>query len=203
MLLLTIAHHGEAQEFIKRKYKQAVDFHFKGLYRSDDGMLLVSGEGIQMTSMHLAAVYTYFSHQIDRIINMGIAGSLRSDLQINQIYGVRTVHHEMGGIQGYPSFNCRETLSKLDCVSAVQPVLTDQYARQLAPIAAIVDRELWAVGSVCKLFSLPLKSYKLISDRAGNQTKAEEILSKAPKFSKHLFDFYKNLSLAKETWEKE
>jgi len=203
MLLLTIAHHGEAQEFIKRKYKQTVDFHFNGLYRSEDGMLLVSGEGLQMTSMRLTAVYTYFSHQIDRIINMGIAGSLSSELQLNQIYGVRTVHHEMKGKSGFPSFNCKETLSKVDCVSAVHSVLTDQHARELSPIADIVDRELWAVGSVCKLFSIPFKSYKLISDKAGNQTNMEEIVSKAPKFSKHMFDFYKNLSLAKETWDME
>jgi nucleoside phosphorylase len=203
MLLLTIAHHGEAQEFIKRKYKQTVDFHFNGLYRSEDGMLLVSGEGLQMTSLRLTAVYTYFSHQIDYVINMGIAGSLSSELQLNQIYGIRTVHHEMKGNDGFPSFNCKETLSKMDCVSAHQSVLTDQHARDLSPLADIVDRELWAVGSVCQLFSLPFKSYKLISDKAGGQTNGKEIISKAPKFSKHLFDFYKNLSLAKETWEDE
>jgi nucleoside phosphorylase len=201
MLLMTIAHHGEAQEFIKRKYKQTVDFHFNGLYRSEDGMLLVSGEGLQMTSMRLTAVYTYFSHQIDRIINMGIAGSLSSQLQLNQIYGVRTVHHETRRNSEFPSFNCKETFSKLDCVSAVHPVLTDQYAQALSPIADIVDRELWAIGSVCQLFSIPFKSYKLISDKAGNQTNVDKIKLNAPQFSKHLFDFYKKLSLAKENWE--
>ncbi len=55
MLLLTIAHHGEAQEFIRRKYKQTVEFHFKGLYRSDDGMLLICGEGIQIATMRLCS----------------------------------------------------------------------------------------------------------------------------------------------------
>ncbi len=132
---------------------------------------------------------------------MGIAGSLKPETQLNQIYGVRSVYHQMNGIPGYPSFNCKETLSKLDCVSALQPVLSNEYAQQLSPFADMVDRELWAIGSVCHLFSLPFKSYKLISDTAGEQTNVDELKANASKFSKHLFDFYKKLSLVKENWE--
>lgn len=201
MLLLCMAHKGEALEFIQRKFRQEVEFHFRGLYRSDEDMLLISGEGIQNTTMRLTAVYTYFSHQIDRVINMGIAGRLDAGLERNQIYGIRRVLHEYSGNKAFPVYACRETLSKYDCVSAVDRVLDDDYAGRLRRLAPIVDREVWAVGAVCSLFALPFKSYKLISDQAGNQTGTENIIIQAPLYSKHLFDFYKKLSLAKESWK--
>jgi nucleoside phosphorylase len=197
MLLIVIAHRAEAQEFINRKFKQEVDFHFKGLFRSNEDMLLISGEGIQNTTMRLTSVYTYFSHQIDRIINFGIAGSLNKNYQINQIYGIHGVFHEL---IHYPSYQCKETFSQVDCISALQPVLDGEYAGRLSANAGVVDRELWAIGAVCTLFAIPFKSYKLISDIAGDQTNIKEIKKNAPQFSKHLFDFYKKLSLAKEEW---
>ena len=201
MLLLVIAHEGEAREFIKRKHTQAVDFHFKGLFRCADELLLVSGEGIQMTTMRLSAVCTYFAHKIERVLNLGIAGALDPALQMNQFYGIHLVHHQMKDDPGYPSFTCKETGSRLACVTALQRVLDDRYAASLQEIAPIVDRELWAIGSVCQLFRLPFKSYKLISDRAGSQTKHRTVMAEKGKFAKHLFDFYKNLSLVRETWD--
>ena len=200
MLLLTIAHQGEAKEFIKRKHTQAVDFHFPGVYRDDKEILLITGEGIQLTTLRMTALCTYFSNKIDRVINMGIAGSLDSSLQLNQIYGIRSVHHEYHGEQGYPSFQCMETHSRFDCVSATKRVDNDIYAQSLEKIAPIVDRELWAIGSVCNQFNLPFKSYKLISDSAGKSTNDQQVKSRAISFSKHLFDFYKNLSLSKAEW---
>jgi hypothetical protein len=59
----------------------------------------------------------------------------------------------------------------------------------------MVDRELWACGSVCGFFKLPLKSYKLISDRAGSDSSIHKVKNRADEFSKHLFDFYKKLDL--------
>jgi nucleoside phosphorylase len=134
------------------------------------------------------------------VINIGIAGSLDSSIQLNQIYGIRSVHHEHYGVKGYPSFQCMETHSRFDCVSAARRVDNDIYAKSLEKIAPIVDRELWAIGSVCNHFNLPFKSYKLISDFAGKSTDDQQIKSRAISFSKHLFDFYKNLSLTKADW---
>jgi nucleoside phosphorylase len=180
---------------------QAVTFHFSGLFRFQDEFLLLSGEGIQMTTLRMTAVCTYFSHLIDRVLNIGIAGSLDEHLQLNQIYGIHTVYHQPSGGETFPAFACRETHSKVNCVTAKKAVLDDQYARELAKIAAVTDRELWAVGSVCNFFNLPFKSYKLVSDRAGAETDPQKIKSQAALISKHLFDFYKSLSLVKEEWE--
>lgn len=201
MLLLVIAHEGEAREFIRRKHTQAVEFHFSGLFRCADELLLVSGEGIQMATLRLSAVCTYFANKIDRVLNLGIAASLDPALQFNQFYGIHVVHHELKGSAGYPSFTCKDTGSQLACVSALQRVLDDIYAVSLSNIAPIVDRELWAVGSVCQLFRLPFKSYKLISDQAGSATNHARIVAGKELIGKHLFDFYKNLSLVREAWD--
>ena len=197
MVIITFAHPAEAQFFIKRKHTQKVDFYFPGLYRDDAELLLLTGEGIQMATIRLSAVCTYFGNKIKRIINFGIAGSLSASLQVNQIYGIQQVHHELTGSQGYPSFPCMETHSKIDCITAMERVTSDDYAKRLSAHAQAVDRELWGIGSVASAFKIPFKSYKLISDIAGETTDSTAIINRAQEFSKHLFDFYKSLSITR------
>lgn len=200
MLLVTFAHKGEAQAFIKRKFKQSLDFHFPGVFKGEDGLLLISGEGIQMTTIRLTAVLTYFSHKIDRVLNLGIAGGITDTLELNQIYGIRKVFHQFHNKGCYPGFECKETHSRFDCVTALDRLYDQKYAESLSQLASIVDRELWAIGSVCREFNLPFKSYKLISDIIGKRTDKKEIVSRADFYSKHLFDFYKKLSLKTDQW---
>lgn len=195
MKLLTFAHKGEAREFIKRKHTIPVEFYFDGVFRDAEEILLITGEGIQSTTERLTAVCTYFGQKIDSVLNLGIAGSLVNDLQINQLYGVHNIHIETLYPDNTKVFTTTDQNSKYNCISSLYPVLNDSYARRLADIAEMVDRELWACGSVCKLFKLPLKSYKLISDRAGSDSSPQKIKSRTDEFSKHLFDFYKKLDL--------
>jgi nucleoside phosphorylase len=196
MILLTFAHKGEAQEFIKRKHTIAVDFYFEGIYRNDNELLIVTKEGLQSTTERLASVCTYFGNKIKLVINFGIAGSLSKRLQINQIYGIQKVFLEPLQSAKSPIFTTYEQNSRIDCITAFNPVLDDSYAYNLAKIAQVVDRELWACASVCALFRLPLKSYKLISDKAGSKTASEQIRNRTSQYSKHLFDFYKKLDLS-------
>jgi len=200
MLLLTIAHKGEAQEFIKRAFTQPTDFHFSGVYRDGADILLLTGEGIEQSILRVSSVLTYFGSKIDRVLNMGIAGAVETRLQINQIYGIRQVYHELQKEHEYRPLKCKETHSKTDCVTTQQSVLSNKYANSLKVVAPVVDKELWGIGFTCEKYGITFKSYKLISDYAGDSTNPKELISKAPAFSKHLFDFYKNLSLTKESW---
>jgi nucleoside phosphorylase len=200
MLLLAIAHKGEAQEFFKRSFTQPSDFHFPGMYRDGENILLLTGEGIELAILRVSSVLTYFGNKIDRVLNMGIAGALRSTLQINQIYGIRQVYHEHQDNKKFPKLLCKETHSKTDCITAQKSVFDTKYAQSLKRVAPIVDRELWGIGFTCKNYGISFKSYKLISDYAGENTNSEAIKSKTSSYSKHLFDFYKNLSLTKESW---
>jgi len=200
MLLLTIAHRGEAQEFIKRTFTQPVDYYFRGVYQGNEDLLLITGEGIEAAIIRVSSVLTYFGNKIDRVLNMGIAGSLIPSLQINQIYGIRDVYHEYHNENTYQKFSCKETHSKTDCITATRNVADKNYAFSLSQLAAICDKELWGIGLTCNQYQIPIKSYKLISDHAMENTDSEVIKSRSSLFSKHLFDFYKNLSLSKDSW---
>jgi nucleoside phosphorylase len=200
MLLLTIAHKGEAQEFIKRAYTQPVDFHFPGIYRSGDDILLLTGDGSEQAILRISSVLTYFGTKIDRVLNMGIAGALSTQLQVNQIYGIRKVYHQSYLKQENYIMDCKETHSKMDCITVNNPVLNSKLSKDLSETAQIVDRELWGIGFTCRQYGKSFKSYKLISDFADKNTNTEKIKSNSSYFSKHLFDFYKKLSLTKESW---
>jgi purine-nucleoside phosphorylase len=93
MLLLTFAHKNEAHVFIERKHTLPVDFSFPGLYRGDDQLLLITGEGVTSTLQKLSTVCEYFGGKLHQVLNLGVAGSLTSDLQVNQIYGIRKVFY--------------------------------------------------------------------------------------------------------------
>jgi len=198
MILLTFAHMGEAQHFIRRKHTQPVDFFFDGVYRTDDEMLVITREGLQATTERVSAVCTYFRSRISQVINFGIAGSLDEQLELNQIYGIRYVFLEINGECFERKFKTANSRAKKDCVTASKRVLNDHCAEKLSGFAHIVDRELWAIASVCKLFRIPFQAYKLISDRAGNSTSTAEVKEKSELFSKHLFDFYKKLQLSQK-----
>ena len=193
MLLLSIAHRGEATEFIRRKHNLPVDFYFSGLYRSENELLLLSGAGIHSTHKRIKKVCHYFGSKIQAVVNFGIAGSLDSRLETNQIYAIRNSYHETAP-EWYKSIDSR---SKYDCVTAVNDVLENTYAQVLARIAHITDRELWAIASVCAYFDLPFRAYKLISDIAGSHADQSTIIRNSHVYSKHLFDFYTKLKLTK------
>jgi len=197
MILLAFAHKGEAREFIQRKHTIPVDFYFDGVFRNDNEILLITKEGIQSTTERMSSVCTYFGNKIEMAINLGIAGSLDKRLQVNQIYGINKIYVEPLLINDTRIFSTWQQNSKVDCITAFNPVLDDKYAKRLAKFANVVDGELWACASVCSLYKIPLKSYKLISDRAGSNTSLQGIKRKASVFSKHLFDFFKKLDMKK------
>jgi nucleoside phosphorylase len=195
MLLLTFAHKDEAAVFIERKHGLPVDFSFSGLYRGEDQLLLLTGEGVTATLKKVHSVCDYFGNKVHQVINLGIAGSLSSELQVNQIYGIRKVFYEPYLHTAEKTYTTANNRASFDCITSFHTVSTPEYARELAMFAQIVDRELWAIAHICKSYHLPLQAYKLISDRAGDQTLPETICSKAEEYSLHLFDFYKKLQL--------
>lgn len=196
MILLMFAHRGEAQEFIRRKHNIPVDFYFSGVYRSTDEILLITNGGLQQTREKMISICNYFGKNITKVINLGIAGSLTDRLQLNQIYAIRKIYHEPDQNDLYPSFVCADQKSKIDCVTVREPILDNKSANGFANIAQVVDQELWACAAVSKDYNLPLRAYKLISDRIGDDNSAAILKSRAATFSKHLFDFYKKLDLS-------
>jgi hypothetical protein len=192
MRLLTFAHRGEAQVFLKREnYKSISFFPLQGdsLYENGNEFLLITGEGLQKTTEKAAAVCASYHKKISHLINFGIAGSLSKELILGEIYSVRTVYKE----DEFHSFTTRASFgaSHFDCISALERVVNDKKAAKLGCFAQIVDRELWAIGSVASLFKIPFQSYKLIADHCCcSQTSCFDLREKAQSFSEKIYDYF-------------
>ncbi len=190
MIVLTFAHKGEARAFISRKHTLPVDFYFAGLYRDADELLLITGEGAEQASERLASVCSYFGSMIQAVLNLGIAGGLNPELELNQIYGIRRIIHEFEKDQ----YICASRRADRICITTAQSVREDRAAEQLRIRGAdCVDMEAWGQAALCSSLQLPFQTYKLISDRAGAGTNMDDMVKQASVFSRHLFDFYKKL----------
>ena len=197
MKLLLFAHSAEASSFIKNLGLTPSTFPFSGVYVSPNHahkvVLLVTGEGMAATFTHGLAVLSHFGQSgdhsiISEIINMGVAGSLKKDIEIGKIVSIRNVLHEED-LQTYPA----DKNSTCDCITALNRVTDDDYAKRLALKASIVDRELWAVAHMAQIYNIPFRSWKLISDHAGSTTDTASIKKNAARFSEQLFTFFKTL----------
>jgi nucleoside phosphorylase len=145
------------------------------------------------TFTHGFAVLSHFAQAGDRsaiseIINMGIAGGLRPDIETGKIFSIRNVLHEEG-LKAYPA----DSSSTIDCITALNRVLDDDYSRKLALKAPLVDRELWAVAHMAQIYDIPFRSWKLVSDHAGSTTDTATIKKNASRYSEQLFSFFKTL----------
>lgn len=188
--LLVFAHRGEAQAFLKGRNFREVDFAFNGVFQSEKELLLLCGEGLDAAEERLSTLLGAFGKDISLVLNFGIAGSLSDSLTPGEIYPIRAAYREPEAAQALPDFRSADPNALIDCISAQRRVLTLAYAKRLAPFAPIVDRELWAIASLCADYNLPFLAYKLISDRAGVDTSALDFKRRARQFSEQLFDFY-------------
>ncbi len=188
MKLFTFAYKSEAHSFIKNDAFQKVNEPVNGLYRNANDFLLITGEGIDSTNRKLTKFFSEYKINLSNVFNLGIAGSLDKNLNLESVNSIRKVYLE----DGKESFFSADTNANIDCITAKNRVMDKKYANQLSPIASLVDRELWACAKVCYRFQLPFLSIKLISDYAGTTTSTEQIIKRAKEFSQKLFEHYFN-----------
>jgi nucleoside phosphorylase len=187
MNLLTFAHRGEAQHFLKYNNYKSVDFKFSGLFKNEENYLLITGEGLQSTEERMAAFFSHSNLTIDNVINLGIAGALNENFEIDSIHSIKQVFGEDQN-QNFISF---DENAQHDCISAKNRVLNKSYAKRLSKHASIVDRELWVCAKVCKIKSIPFYSFKIISDYADHNTDSKTIINKSNFYSTKLYNYYK------------
>ena len=197
MILLCLAHRGEAQSFIKY-LKLSSNLENINFYTSTNISLLITGEG----SYEVLTTLPYIIAKVNpkKIINYGIAGSLNQSINVDSIYSIRTAY-SFGTKPRFESFTLKSS-NLVDCITTDERVLEDKYSEILANFAQIVDRELWAIAKVAKKFKIPLKSYKLISDQAGNETNCFDLKARAKDFSdkmcKHFIENKEDLEISQE-----
>lgn len=201
MKLLIFAHRTEAKVFLEKLPFKPLALNFQNVFQTENLILLISGEGLQETTQRLSAICGHFYGKITEIINFGVAGSLSAKIELDKIYSVRTSYAEnFEKTTEFKSFCSIDSKSKIDCISSLNRVLTNEKAKIHSHFADLVDRELWAIGSVCNLFKIPFRSFKIVSDFAGNSTRCFDVQEKSDFFSLELFNFYQDLESEKLTF---
>ena len=183
MDLLTFAHKGEAQTFINSNNLIA-NGGLGYLWEGSDYSLLITGEDKEYILKKLTAVIGLSKGKFSRIINFGICGALHNNLNLEEIYPVRT-SLEVDS----PSFTLNPS-APLDCISTQTHVQKTAHKEKLAQFAQLVDKELWSLASFAQSKSLPIESFKLVSDYSDENSKCVDIRSKAAIYSTKLHEYY-------------
>jgi hypothetical protein len=185
MDLITMAHLGEAQGIIEEfnLERKASD-----LFINETTVLLLTGEGPFEAAVKTAL--TIHQNNITNIINLGIAGSLNSELKVGEIFPVRTLYLVQDLKPYFKTFQSSET--GVDCLTSFERILNPEKALILKGIGHLVDREAWGIAMAAKTAGIPFKSFKLISDMAGTLGACELVKETAKELSYKLSDFLKN-----------
>ncbi len=191
MELLTFAHRGEAKSFLKNDHFLPIPFLFDGLYKNENRFLLIHGEGIQNTSEKISVVCGAFKEQIHSIINLGVCGSLiENSFKIGEVYPIRTCYME----GEFKSFSTNYKTG-IDIISAKERINKFEKAKSLSFFAPLVDREAWAVGSVCNLLNIPFYSFKMVSDYSNNEDICQLVSSQSEEISESLYNYFSQLKI--------
>jgi hypothetical protein len=176
MYLITMAHAGEALAIIERFQLSQVE---KNLFKNDDLVLLLTGEGPFEASVKTAL--TLPKYRFSEVINLGIAGSLTEELEIGTLLPIRTFYL----VQDFkPAFKTFKSLDQgVDCLTSFERILDPEKAIKLKGVAQLVDREGWGVAMAAREALVPFRAYKMISDTAGTSGACELIKEEAHQFS--------------------
>ena len=192
--LLIFAHRGEAKPFLSHFTFCPVP-KVEGFYENEELFLLITGEGPWKAGPKLAFILGRF--EIESVLNLGIAGALRSSLELDSIHPIRNVYLEQNSQMQFASHSL-ET-EGLDIITCHSRVLEKEKADYLDAFAPLVDRELWAIAQSSQMAGTPLKSFKLISDLVGQTEICERVKEKSELLSQKLLDFYLSLEIDQDS----
>jgi Phosphorylase superfamily len=179
MHLITMAHHGEAQSVIE---KLKLEKAGSDLFKNETMILLLTGEGPFEAATKTALTLSKFP--FTEVINLGIAGSLSSELEKGSFIAVRTIYLIQNLRPEFRTFQCSQ--EGVDCLTSFERILDPEKAKGLKGIGKIVDREAWGVAMAARVSGLPFRVYKVISDVAGTIGACEVVTDEAPVFSDKL-----------------
>jgi nucleoside phosphorylase len=182
MHLITMAHLGEAQGVIEKFKLTRLG---QNLFTGVDLAVLITGEGPFEAATKTALVIHQLA--ITHIINLGIAGSLNTNLEIGSIHPVRTIYLLQDLKPQFKTFPSSE--KGLDCLTSFERILDPAKAAKLKGLGELVDREAWGVAMAAKTAGIPFVAYKMISDFAGTLEACELIQDKAAELSQTMAEF--------------
>ncbi len=201
-MLLTLkvfAHRTEAKEFLNK------DSKFIGsesclLYKGLDSYILISGEGLQNATEALSISIATLGN-IKRVINYGICGAIEKKLPLMEIKAIRTCYKQQDSDIEFHSFSTKNKNAKLDIISTYKRIKNKEDVSELNNFAHLVDREAWALASVCNRFNINFYCYKLIADYCGqdNIDICKHSKDNIKIFSKKFHEFDSKLNIKEES----
>ncbi len=192
MRLLVFAHKKEAESFIDHLKFIPVPTSRIELYKNDSEYLLITNEGINEAMLNTSICLANFAHEINSIVNIGIAGSINSKIKIGKIVQVKTIYGKNHNSFEYQSFPTLTSSATVECLSVPGRVLIKEDKLKLTPIADIIDRESWGIAYAAKKFKIDFYSIKFISDDLESVDFCAKILNESEIISKKLLDYYRS-----------
>ncbi len=186
--LLIFAHRGEAKPFLSYFDFSPVP-KIDGLYEEEAYFLLITGEGPWKAGPKLAYVLGKF--EVSEVVNLGIAGALRSSIELETILPIRNVYLEQNSQMQFASHALGAV--GLDLITCHSRVLDSKKADLLDAFAPLVDRELWALAQASEVAGIKISAYKLVSDVVGQSEICERVKEKAEVYSQKLLEFFLSL----------
>lgn len=201
MQLLIFAHKNEATAFFH--YHQFKETTLTDLYFDGSHYLLITGEGLwdclSKTILAINFICINSTIPVQKIINFGVAGSLRDGIKKKSIFRVRTSYAALNyaepEFQSYSSLESESQFSHLpqvDCLSSLKRHTSLEEKLTLAPFASLIDRELWSVAKAAKCFDLAWEGLKIVSDEVQENNFCDQVQSHAHEYSSELYTTWIN-----------
>jgi hypothetical protein len=189
MKLLVFAHRAEASAFTQNlECRQILNRPELWLSKQDE-FILITGEGRIESMLALSHTLSLYP-EMKTIFNFGIAGALNAKLKRNEIHPVKIAYAHNGAKPIFQSFPLNA--SGIDCLTTDERILSTQEKEKLAPLADLLDRELWGLAMAAKHHHKELKAFKIISDILDDEQFCERIKQEAQSYSHKLFEFYQD-----------
>lgn len=193
MHLITFAHWPEACAFFDH-FSPVRHPKFDWLYEFKNGVMIITGEGIhEAISKTTLSLGLYPSTQA--LYNFGVAGILGNDLKLHEVKEIRTCY----AFDQRPLFKSFTLSGDTDLVTSGERILSETNANPLKTMAMVVDREAWGVAFAAKEARLPLRSFKYLSDKAGELGACELVKDMADTASAKLLETYLSLNEDKKS----
>lgn len=198
--LLQFAYHKEAEHFLKYFHASVVKSSDLELFVNPQNnvFILITKEGplesLTTTIKALSFIKYSLDISLDKIINLGIAGSLTDDIKTSQLISptlaIRSDTQNQASFQSFElipitleNFVHHKTFTNITADKRINN-RTDRQA--LSIFGSTVDRELWGVAKAAFEFKIPVSSFKLISDNADAEV-CRDLLTLKDQLSLELF----------------
>jgi|GEM_PF-941019 len=190
MVLLVFAYLKEAQSFIDLLELKPYPLLNLKLYKNENYLLLITGEGIVNATLCTTSVLTHFNQEIQMIFNLGIAGAINPKISKFEIFEIRTNYAFINQKLEFKSFSFETKKTPLDLLTVNERVLSLDAKKQLSHHGDLIDREAYGISQAAHFFKKPIKIIKIVSDELADEEFCEVVKSNAPLYSEKLADYF-------------